>query len=76
VGPVDCEVCGAEFTPDGRAWFVNIQHPGAVFAAAGFPTLANPSSYWPDSTVDGGVKKQPRPSLVAVSKFFNGRIGS
>ncbi len=75
-GPVDCEVCGAEFTPDNRAWFLNIQHPGATFARFGLPTLKNPSSYWPDSTIDGGVKKQPRPSLVAVSKFFLGRIGS
>jgi len=71
-GPVDCEVCGAEFTPDNRTMFINIQHPGATFASAGQPTLENPSSYWPDSSRDGGPVKQPRPSLLAVR---NGRFG-
>jgi hypothetical protein len=76
-GPVDCEVCGCEFTPDNRTLFVNIQHPGAVFSSADEPTLNEPSSYWPDSSKDGGVKKQPRPSLVAVRKgrFGFGRVG-
>jgi secreted PhoX family phosphatase len=76
-GPVDCEVCGAEFTPDNRTLFINIQHPGAVFAEEGLPTLENPSSYWPDSSVDGGPKKQPRPSLIAVrhGRFGRRRVG-
>ena len=72
-GPVDCEVCGCEFTPDNRTVFFNIQHPGGSFAAFGRPTLADPSSYWPDSSKDSGVKKQPRPSLIAVR---NGRWGT
>ena len=71
-GPVDCETCGAEFTPDNRTLFINVQHPGAVFALAGLPNLKNPSSYWPDSSVDGGAMKQPRPSLIAIR---NGRFG-
>ena len=71
-GPVACEVCGGEFTPDNRTLFINIQHPGAIFSQAGLPTLENPASYWPDSTIDGGQKKQPRPSLLAVK---NGRWG-
>ncbi len=75
-GPVDCEVCGAEFTPDNRALFLNIQHPGAIFAQQGLPTLANPTSYWPDSTIDGGQFAQPRPSLIAVrdADRFGGRV--
>ncbi len=64
--PNSSEVCGAEFTPDNRTWFLNIQHPGAVFQAAGLPNLEQPSSYWPDSTIDGGEFAQPRPSLIAV----------
>jgi hypothetical protein len=48
-----------------------------VFSSADEPTLNEPSSYWPDSSKDGGVKKQPRPSLVAVRKgrFGFGRVG-
>lgn len=71
-GPIDCEVCGGEFTPDNRTLFLNIQHPGGRFASFGNPTLEEPSSFWPDSSVDGGSKKQPRPSLVAIK---NGRYG-
>ena len=28
VGPKECEITGSAETPDGRALFVNIQHPG------------------------------------------------
>lgn len=27
VSPVDCEIAGCAETPDGKAWFINIQHP-------------------------------------------------
>ena len=27
-GPINCEITGAAWTPDGRTMFVNIQHPG------------------------------------------------
>ncbi len=71
-GPVECEVCGAEFTPDNTTIFLNIQHPGER------GTLENPTSYWPDSTIDGGEFAQPRPSLIAVrdeDRFGNRVIG-
>ena len=41
VGPVECEITGLAESPDGRALFVNIQHPGEETAAAniGDPAL-------------------------------------
>ena len=41
-GPVGCEVCGCEFTPDGRTLFLSIQHPGEG------GTFEKPRSHWPD----------------------------
>ncbi len=56
-GPVGSEICGCEFTPDGRTLFLSIQHPGEG------GTIDKPVSHWPD----GGVAP-PRSSLVAVSR--------
>jgi secreted PhoX family phosphatase len=54
-GPVGAEVCGCEFTEDGRTLFLTLQHPGE----AGSATL--PQSHWPD-----GGERAPRPSVVAI----------
>ena len=32
-GPVGAEVCGCEFTADGRALFLTLQHPGEAGSA-------------------------------------------
>jgi secreted PhoX family phosphatase len=56
-GPNGCEVCGCEFTPDGRTLFLTIQHPGEG------GTLARPRSDWPD-----GNGMPPRAALVAVER--------
>ncbi len=56
-GPIAAEVCGCEFTPDGRTLFFAIQHPGET------GTVAAPTSHWP-----GGGSSQPRPSMVAVGR--------
>ncbi len=56
-GPVDCEICGPEFTPDSQTFFCGVQHPGD-----GEP-LPNPTSDWPDR---GGLP--PRPSVISVVK--------
>jgi hypothetical protein len=56
-GPVGCEVCGCEFTPDGRTLFLSIQHPGEG------GTVEAPRSDWPDR---GGLP--PRPSVVAITR--------
>jgi len=75
-GPVDCEVCGAEFTPEDLSLFLNIQHPGNTQVEA-------PSSNWPDadrpdaeSFRDANGNIQPRASLIAVRRLDGGVVGS
>ncbi|PXW96265.1 hypothetical protein C7444_107171 [Sphaerotilus hippei] len=71
VGPAQAEVTGICETPDGKAIFINIQHPGEDTTAA---TLATPSAYgshWPD----GGTAR-PRSATVVITKNDGGRIGS
>jgi uncharacterized protein len=63
-GPVGCELCGPEFTPDGKTFFCAIQHPGEG------GTLEKPISTWPDGTTP------PRPSVIAVVREDGDPIGS
>jgi uncharacterized protein len=67
VGPKDCELTGMAETPDGKALFVNIQHPGESSA-----DLAAPGSTWP-STV---ATARPRSATIVITKANGGVIGS
>ena len=78
VGPVDCEITGITETPDGKAIFVNIQHPGETISAA---DVADPSKYlshWPGNAGygAGGTTARPRSATVVITKDDGGRIGS
>jgi secreted PhoX family phosphatase len=78
VGPIDCEITGITETPDGRAIFVNIQHPGESIAAA---DLADPTKYlshWPGNAGygAGGATARPRSATVVITKDDGRRIGS
>lgn len=75
VGPVGCEITGLTETPDGKAMFVNIQHPGETTSQA---NLADPSKYtsqWP-SNAGFGAGKRPRSATIVITKDDGGRIGS
>ncbi|WP_062480785.1 PhoX family protein [Variovorax boronicumulans] len=65
VGPKDCEITGIAESGDGRALFVNIQHPGEDTK-----DVAVPNSHWPD----GGTSR-PRSATVVITKNDGGLIG-
>lgn len=62
-GPTGCEVCGCEFTPDGRTLFLTIQHPGEG------GTLEKPRSDWPD-----GNGMPARAALLAIEREDGGPV--
>ncbi|MGI4842794.1 MAG: PhoX family protein [Janthinobacterium lividum] len=75
VGPVGSEITGIAETPDGKALFVNIQHPGETTAAS---SIADPSKYtsqWP-ANAGYGTGKRPRSATIVITKNDGGRIGT
>jgi uncharacterized protein len=69
VGPKDCEITGLAETPDRKALFVNIQHPGETTTAANF-AAGSYLSNWPD----GGTAR-PRSATVVITRNDGGEIG-
>jgi uncharacterized protein len=65
-GPEGAEICGPEFTPDGKTLFLSIQHPGEG------STYDKPSTRWPDFRPD----LPPRGSVLAITKNDGGEVGS
>jgi secreted PhoX family phosphatase len=72
VGPVNCEVNGLTWTPDGRTLFVNIQHPGEGAGERLNPKDPRRHSNWPDFRPDG----RPRSATVVVRRRDGGVIGA
>lgn len=72
VGPMECELTGLAMTPDRRALFVNIQHPGEDGAADA------PSSHWPaasgDATEPGDSTRRPRSATLVITREDGGEI--
>ena len=61
VGPVGCEVTGISFSPDYKAMFVGIQHPGE-----------NGGSTFPEHQPNG----KPRSSVMVITREDGGVIGA
>jgi uncharacterized protein len=56
-GPVESELTGPFFTPDGKTLFLAVQHPGEATKDVNEPT-----STWPDGDI-------PRPAVIAITGF-------
>lgn len=70
VGPKECEITGLAESPDGRALFVNIQHPGEETPAAAIGDPALYTSHWPE----GGLAR-PRSATIVITRDDGGLIG-
>ena len=73
-GPSECELTGPYFTPDEKALFVNVQHPGeltgdAPDAPGVFGQEATYTSWWPegDRTAEDNAST-PKPSTVVITR--------
>jgi uncharacterized protein len=72
--PPNCEVTGVVTTPDGRAMWINIQHPGEDWSGS-----FTSKSTWPDNGANGptGVAAvKPRSTTVLITKNDGGVIGT
>jgi hypothetical protein len=78
VGPKDCEITGICETPDGKALFVNIQHPGEGTAMADIGDASKYTSHWPGNAGygAGGANARPRSATIVITKNDGGVIGS
>jgi secreted PhoX family phosphatase len=67
-GPRGCEITGLSFTPDGKAAFLNIQHPGENILARDDPPISN----WPS----GVTGAKPRSATIVITRNDGGVIGA
>jgi uncharacterized protein len=65
VGPKGCEITGITATPDLKALFVNIQHPGES------GNLVTLQSSWPAAN----TTSRPRSATVVITKDDGGTVG-
>jgi secreted PhoX family phosphatase len=69
-GPRGCEITGVAMSPDRRALFLNIQHPGE--SSSGLLDHPQEISSWPDGPHGG----RPRPATIVVTREDGGEIGT
>jgi hypothetical protein len=75
VGPKGAEITGWCESPDGRAMFVNIQHPGENTRMADVRDPAKYESQWP-ANAGYGAGRRPRSATVVITRLDGGRIGT
>ncbi|MGM9427088.1 PhoX family protein [Hydrogenophaga sp. MI9] len=75
VGPKGCEITGWCETADGRAVFINIQHPGENTKMADVTDPGKYQSQWP-ANAGYGAGKRPRSATIVITKNDGGVIGS
>ncbi|MET0541747.1 MAG: alkaline phosphatase PhoX, partial [Variovorax sp.] len=80
--PKGAEVTGLAESPDGKALFINIQHPGENTAAADIADASKYESHWPGNGTGiaaaygpGGATARPRSATVMITKDDGGVIG-
>ncbi|MDO9358098.1 MAG: PhoX family phosphatase [Polaromonas sp.] len=71
-GPAGCEITGVSFTPDRRAVFINIQHPGETASERGDPAQPKAVSNWPEGPGGG----RPRSATVVIRRKDGGTVGT
>jgi uncharacterized protein len=71
-GPTNCEITGCAFTPDGKAMFISVQHPGETPSDRSDPSEPAKYSNWPDFKSGG----RPRSATVVIRKNDGGVIGT
>lgn len=75
VGPSGCEITGLCETPDGKALFINIQHPGETTLQVNIADPTKYTSQWP-SNAGYGAGKRPRSATIVITKNDGGKIGT
>ncbi len=64
IGPKGCEITGVTMTPDYKAIFINVQHPGEDSKS-----FDAPSSHWPATQTDMNNKTaRPRSATVVITR--------
>ncbi len=71
VGPSQAEITGITESPDGKALFVNIQHPGEDMPVADIGDPTRYTSHWPD----GGLAR-PRSATIVIQRDDGGVVGA
>jgi len=72
-GPIGCEITGLCETPDGKALFVNIQHPGEGTRAEDL-LAESYQSRWPGNQ-GYGRPGRPRSATIVITREDGGPIG-
>lgn len=75
VGPKGAEITGWCETPDGKAMFINIQHPGENTKMSDIGNPAKYESQWP-SNAGYGAGNRPRSATIVITKLDGGVLGS